>query len=376
MKRVIVFLMALFCISHTQALTATAAEPFTPDEVVPKGLEGVPQNISAALKGISGLVASGSLAIPELSILESGFQEYQASRESCIQDQVRAATFCREETSPDLQKTLAGLNIILAGVNSLAINDTCKTFSKAMSLAQLGITAYTGACGLLRKKCNMSCAAAANGLKKILKGLVSNGATCTSPIPATCPAAYASLNTYKKQIYSQVKLEASMADKRTIHSKEKLCQHTYGLLLASSGVAILSLANSLKQGQQCDEESDAKTSGGNSNSTAPIAPTTPTPTTVSSPPKVPLPPPSSLPQDSQLEVAHASTKPEESIEQRKELIASPAVNSELRDYLPGGKKAVVSGRSETTYPEITGPGGKSNFEKMRIRFRELRLDAD
>lgn len=374
-------LIALLLISVSAQATsvAGAAEPFTPDETVPTGLESVPKNLTAAIKLIS--LNSASLVIPELADLQSGLEMYKANREACLRDQARAATFCREETSPQLQNTLAGLNMVLAGVNSIAVNDSCKSFSKAMTIAQVGITAYTGTCGLLRKKCNLSCAAAANGMKKILKGLMANGATCKPTIlPNICPGALSMLQLHKETAYAQVKLEASLSDKRSLHSKERLCQHTYGLLLASSGVSLLSVAKSLKEGKDCDEQSHSEGSGSSVASAAPVAAATTTTvsneTTPASPttPPTPVSSPETPKEVERLPTSAAEGTIEKRIEINKE--PEPVVNSELREYLPGGRKAVVAGNSSTTYPEITGPGGKSNFEKMRIRFRELRLDAD
>ncbi|WP_374074485.1 hypothetical protein [Bdellovibrio bacteriovorus] len=366
MKQLFTLIMSLLIsTSASAASAASAAEPFTPDETVPTGLESVPKNLTAVIRTITAM--SGNLNIPELGLLQNGLQMYVSNREACLQDQARAATFCREETSPDLQKTLAGLNLVLAGVNSIAVNDSCKSFSKAMTIAQVGITAYTATCGLLRKKCNMSCAAAANGMKQILKGLMSNGATCKPPVfsPEICTAKLSMLDLEKKAAYHQVTLEASLSDKKSLHSKERLCQHTYGLLLASSGVSLLSVAKSLKEGKNCDEQSHSEGSGGSVASAAPVAAVAATTT-----------PPAPLPETPK-EVERAPTSTTEGVfEKRIEINKEPVVNSELREYLPGGRKAVVAGNSSTTYPEITGPGGKSNFEKMHIRFRELRLDAD
>ncbi len=369
---------AFFC--STALALSPAVEPLTPDEISPAGLEEVPVQVAALIQNVSALPAKvaatggGSvLTIPELQLLQGGLTEYKANRQTCISDQIRAANFCREETSPDLQKTLSGINLILAAANTVAVKDACSSFSKAISLAQLGLTGYTATCGILRKKCNLSCASAADGLKKIIQGLTSGKATCTPGTnPTACPEGITQLKALKEQIYVELKKEISLTDKRSIHSKEKLCQHTYGLLLISAGASIFSLANSLKEGQQCEDQSSGeKSSPATTSATATSSPATPVVANTSSASETKPAATSTMTVVAPAEViTPITTTTAPAIETKHALNA----NSELREYLPGGSKAVPP--ETPAHPDITAPDGKSNFQKMRIRFQELGLDRD
>ncbi|WII72134.1 hypothetical protein QJS83_16855 [Bdellovibrio sp. 22V] len=369
-------LFSLNTMAESAAGTAAAAiEPYTPAEANPTGLEEVEANLTAIVTKMSALPANAAAAgakmtIPELTVIKAGLELYRTNRETCIADQVRASNFCREETSPHLQTAAQGINLALAGIN--AANDSCKAFSKAMSVAQAGLTAYTAACGVLRKKCNMSCTAAASGMKKILEGLVATGATCVPTNPAAgavCPGLIGNLESLKKAAYGEVKKEASLSDKRSLHSKEKMCQHTYGLLLLSSGASILSLAKSVKEGKDCDEQTDgAAVSGGG---TA----TTPSQTPPAGVETEPAPAQSST--NHGILTTPTNVQPPPVAESSQDSRQSMSLNSDrsgLRAYLPGGSKAVVE--AKPLHPDITSAGGKTNFQKMRIRFQELRLNSE
>ncbi|KYG61856.1 hypothetical protein AZI85_06475 [Bdellovibrio bacteriovorus] len=407
MKTVVTFLsvlsLSLSSVADPSAAVgvASAVEPLTPDELVAVGLEEVPVNLKAIIKKIEALPASVAamdpgavLQIPEFASFQKGFQTYEAHRKTCINDQTRAAKLCREETSPNLQTTLQGVNLVLAGVNSLAVNDACKSFSKAMTLAQAGITAYTVACGAMQKKCDMSCSAAASGMKEMIQALHVSKATCTpGQTGAGCTEGMSQLETLYNKAYTEMKKEISLQSKKTLHSKEQLCKKTYGLLLASSAASLVSIVSSLKQGKSCDEESNGSEGGGggtaavvvsekqNTSSSQSATPfqtaTTPASTTevAASAPTTPV--ASASPESGN---RPSDTVPVDAPNSRRELASAtietaPPQDSELRKYLPGGSKAAAS-VAKDPHPDITSAGGKTNFEKMRNRFWELGLQGD
>ncbi|KYG68038.1 hypothetical protein AZI87_01870 [Bdellovibrio bacteriovorus] len=407
MKTVMTFLsvlsLSLPAVAEPSAAgAATAAvEPLTPDELIAVGLEEVPVNLKAIIKKIDALPAAVSamdpgaqLVIPELPSFKKGFQAYEANRKTCINDQTRAAKLCREETSPNLQTTLQGVNLVLAGVNSLAVNDACKSFSKAMTLAQAGITAYTVACGAMQKKCDLSCSAAASGMKEMIQALHVSKATCTpGQTGAGCTEGMSQLESLYNKAYTEMKKEISLQSKKTLHSKEQLCKKTYGLLLASSAASLVSIVSSLKQGKSCDEESNGSEGGGGgtaavalsekqettSSQTATPSQSSATPTRATEvAPSLSSSPTSSAASESANRTS--DTVAIEAPNSRRELASSPtetvpSQDSELRKYLPGGSKAAAS-VSADPHPDITSAGGKSNFEKMRNRFWELGLQGD
>lgn len=250
---------------------------WSPNEAAPGSYGHIPGEIKTIMAKIAAMPArvsasGGQLTMPSFPAGQKAAATYVAQRPVCFADQARASMICREETSPNLQTTLQGVNLVMSGINSLAVNDACKGFSKAMSVAQAGITAYTAACGLLRKKCNMSCTSAGTGFKALAKYVVTPDETCTGGTPsgmAECSAALAEIKTLKGQMDQMLSQDGSQSVEGTLHNKANLCQHTYGMLLASAGASILSLANSVKQGQQCDEESDATGTSGTTTATSP-----------------------------------------------------------------------------------------------------------
>ncbi|WP_373997981.1 hypothetical protein [Bdellovibrio bacteriovorus] len=380
---------------------AAAVEPLTPDELVAVGLEEVPVHLKAIIKKIEALPASvaamdpgAELQIPELPSFKKGFLAYEANRKTCINDQTRAAKLCREETSPNLQSTLQGVNLVLAGVNSLAVNDACKSFSKAMTLAQAGITAYTVACGAMQKKCDLSCSAAASGMKEMIQALHVSKPTCTPGETGTgCTKGMSQLETLYNNAYAEMKKEISLQSKKTLHSKEQLCKKTYGLLLVSSAASLVSIVSSLKQGKSCDEDSNGSEGGGGGTAAVAVSGKQDTSSSQSATPSQSPTAPSSTSEVAVSTPAASVTSPTpespnrtsdpvttEAPVSRRELASAnaesvPPQDSELRKYLPGGSKAAAS-VAKDPHPDITSAGGKTNFEKMRNRFWELGLQGD
>lgn len=378
--------------SASAGAAPAAVEPLTPDELIAVGLEEVPVNLKAIIKKIEALPASVAamdpgalLKIPELPSFKKGFLAYEANRKTCINDQTRAAKLCREETSPNLQSTLQGVNLVLAGVNSLAVNDACKSFSKAMTLAQAGITAYTVACGAMQKKCDLSCSAAASGMKEMIQALHVSKATCTpGQTGAGCTEGLSQLETLYNKAYTEMKKEISLQSKKTLHSKEQLCKKTYGLLLVSSAASLVSIVSSLKQGKSCDEDSNGSEGGGGGTAAVAVSEKQDTSSSQSATPSQNSTAPASTSEVAVSPPAASVTSPTpettEAPISRRELASAnaesvPPQDSELRKYLPGGSKAAAS-VAKDPHPDITSAGGKTNFEKMRNRFWELGLQGD
>ena len=360
--------------------------PFSPDENIPQGLDEVPGRLNQLVNQLAAMPAKAQgtgalLTLPQLPEMQAGLQAYQKSRETCIADQARASKFCREETNPELQGTLATVNLILAGANSLAINDSCKTMSKAVGVAQLGLTAYTGTCGALRAKCNLSCNTAGGGMKQMTGALVAMATPpCTlSPVPGTNPAACTIAQTETQGILEQIKAEiekeAALKDKRSIHAKQVLCEKGYGFLLGSAALSMASMVSLAKQSKDCDDETKGAgpSSGGGGGapqlSTAPAPSSTATPEPLKNEPEV-VAPANANP--------NANANTESSAESQGSLTAEPVASqeesSELRAFLPGGERATAS--VPEVNPEVTSATGMSNFEKMNLRFKELGIDGN
>jgi hypothetical protein len=414
LKLLMSLLMVLHCTSAFAdglgPVLGAPVEPMVPGESVPLGLEDVPPALTTAINNIAGLPAyvaaaggGSQMVIPEITTLQNGLKMYMANRQACIADQPRAAMFCREETSPGLQSTLQKVNLGLAAVNSLAVNDACKAISKALMVAQLGVTAYTVTCGMLQKKCNMSCSATAMGMKEILKGLVTPGATCTPGMnPVICPEAMGLLESYKQSALAQVKREAVPTDPKTIYFKEHRCAGTYTMLLASAGLSIISMVKTMQGTKQCDKDSDGGASGGSSGSattatqnlpgsagssevvsSTPVTSTPVTSTPVTSTPVTTTPTPEQNLGSTIGVAAPAGTQQTRNRESASVGGASASPDrdpSGLRAYLPDGTKAVpvtaASAEEIEARKQISPMHGPSNFEKMRVRMREIGLPLE
>jgi len=319
-----------------------------------------------------------------------------ANRATCIADQARASGFCRSETNPELQTQLAVINGIIAGVNTVAVNDACSTASKVMGLAQMALTGYTAACGLMRKKCEMSCTQSGNGMKQILQALHVSTATCAG-IPVACAEGMALLETYRGEGTALAMREASISDPKSIHAKLNLCTATYGLLLVSAGLSIMSVAKTFSGSQKCDDDSKSngsgasagKGSGGTPVTSAPATSTTPVASegqsTMGTTEMTPLGNPS-MSRSTAAESTPTTAPGQDpsapttvivplSDESRSRTGTNIKGNSELRAYLPDGEKAAVAAKGQIPRPiDITAPNGPTNFEKMRNRFNGLGLD--
>ncbi|MFS4457951.1 hypothetical protein [Bdellovibrio sp. HCB2-146] len=422
--------LAILAATHFLALNSyafgpAAISPLTPDEVAPAGNEDIPPAISAAIEKIAAtpamVAAAGGgaqLILPEAAQLKAEFATYSASRKQCFADQVTASKICRSETNPNLQTTVMAING-LVGVASVAMNDSCSKFKQAMGLANAAMTAYTVACGALRVKCNMSCSTAIKSLMKILdiaiklnSAVGSESLRCTPGLnPSICYEAGIQIAKAAQEIMTATKRDMATTDKLTLHGKQKTCEQSYGMLLASAGVGIMGMFKGLKEGKNCDE--DTNSSGGSSTSTAPaagvgtaasttagnspelagsgsstgttsgtttVATGTPSSYSTSSDGRIPtlvtVDPPTTTPDTPTSGTSDSLSR----VKTQSRGTASetpPPGNPELRKFLPGGTHdpaAMAGTEKKEEHPDITGPGGKSNFQKMRIRFRELGLE--
>ncbi|WP_413559078.1 hypothetical protein [Bdellovibrio sp. HCB209] len=189
--------------------------------------------------------------------------KYQENRENCITRQNAAAWACIEKLSPAIQDGVAGLNILISTVGSAAVNDSCSTFAKAMDIAKYAFTAYTAACGAAKAGCGLSCVAARSALENLNKTLYSQPVVECVPQPTDAASAAACekmrLDYYavRKKMTENVKLELVESDKKSMAGKAEVCTGKYVQLLASGAAGIYGIAQSLKQGKSCEEESSA-----------------------------------------------------------------------------------------------------------------------
>ncbi|WP_347355886.1 hypothetical protein [Bdellovibrio sp.] len=245
------------------------------DDEANKGLDDVYTNIQTGLnqvlsayKVISGNMPGVVVTAPGYETLISSGHKYVDNRDNCISRQGKAATACLENLSEDLQTGIASINMLLSTVGSAAVTDTCSTFSKAMDVAKGAMTAYTSACGVMKAGCGWSCVQTRGGLEGLGKGLKASeaGTTCKPIVPpnhpqyaqmqAACSTFIADYGAGLKILAANIPKDLNAKDKKAVAGKAALCTGKYAMLLASAGTGILSLANSLKQGKDCKDNTD------------------------------------------------------------------------------------------------------------------------
>lgn len=244
------------------------------DDEKDKGLDDVYSNIQQGLKQVYESYKSIS-TFPGVAVQAPGYEtiissghKYIDNRDNCISRQGKAATACLEHLSENLQSGIASVNMLLSTVGSAAVTDTCSTFSKAMDVAKGAMTAYTAACGVMKAGCGWSCVQTRSGLEGLGKGLKASsaGTSCKVMLPETSPGYVAAeqacsnfISNYRTGLATldaNVPKDLDAKDKKAIAGKAALCTGKYALLLASGATGILSLANSLKQGKECKDNTD------------------------------------------------------------------------------------------------------------------------
>nr|BFD68856.1 hypothetical protein HAGR004_38780 [Bdellovibrio sp. HAGR004] len=245
------------------------------DDEANKGLDDVYTNIRTGLEQVLNAYKTISGNMPGVTIVTPGYQEivnyghkYVDNRDNCISRQGKAAMACLENYSEDLQTGIASINMLLSTIGSAAVNDTCSTFSKAMDVAKGAMTAYTSACGVMKAGCGWSCVQTRGGLEGLTKGLKASeaGTSCKPVVPpnhpqyaqfqAACSTFISEYGAGLKTLAANIPKDLNAKDKKAVAGKAAICTGKYAMLLASAGTGILSLANSLKQGKDCKDNTD------------------------------------------------------------------------------------------------------------------------
>ncbi len=205
-------------------------------------------------------VQSAALAAP--------LQKYTGGKPSCVRDQESADMVCRDSTSPELASTVSKVNMALSMLGSVAVKDACSNFAKIMDIAKAGLSAYTATCGALKANCSSSCVkteAALINLQKLLNketGAATMRMECNPQTPqyGDCMICQNYILTERhvwiQKTITTIAQELNKTETKSISGKVTLCVGKYAELLTSAGMGILSVANSIKQGQDCGKATD------------------------------------------------------------------------------------------------------------------------
>lgn len=223
------------------------------------------QEIATIVGELNLLVAENAAIVtfPSHVKLVAAQQKYSVDKASCISRHASAASACLESLSPNITTGITTLNTLLSTVGGATVNDSCSTFAKAMNAAKAAMTAYTAACGTMKAGCGLSCVSSRTGLESLqllaAKGLwqCTPAAAADQVTRALCAQKGAQYLALAKTLIKPIKEELNANEKSSIAGKASLCTEKYAHLITSGVTGILSLMNSAKQGNKCDEQTAA-----------------------------------------------------------------------------------------------------------------------
>lgn len=209
--------------------------------------------------------AGGSVDMNLHNKLKEASSTYSGMHGSCVKTQATASWWCREETSPNLQKTLNDVNVVGSLLIGAAVKDSCSNFGKVAKIAQAGLTAYTASCSTARAACDAACSAVKSNLDRIKAIEVSNlqcgtmGPPLNESIQA-CNNLNSLLSKYAAESKNVIEPDSSDKVPNSIARKKTACSYEYTNMLISAGTGIASMINSFKQGQSCDKATNGTSS--------------------------------------------------------------------------------------------------------------------
>ncbi|MBO9665495.1 MAG: hypothetical protein J7501_01605 [Bdellovibrio sp.] len=252
MRKFIVLILFMFLGSlnaYSASTTTSSGAASGGDDDAGQSLETVYSQIAANVKSLTAKLTLVQDPTAQKS-LTSSFSIYSENRGSCITRQKIAAYACLENLSPIISDATTAINTIAAAVTT-SVNDACSSFSKAMTIAQAAMTTYTAECGVMKANCGWSCSSAKKGLESLKASL---GGTPSCRSQGCDLASYTKLKTETLKLIEQ---ELTAKVTISVAGKNQICTEKYAALLVSGVAGIASIANALKQGKSCDEETSA-----------------------------------------------------------------------------------------------------------------------
>lgn len=242
--------------SSSDVLNETEDGGYTADALKFKGLADIVAKQASA--------TTVALYVDQAAIknFESAATFYNRFHGTCVSTQSKASWWCREKTSPQLQESLNQINMVAGAISGATVNDTCSIFSKAMQLGQAGLTAYTASCSAARAVCESACTTVYTNLERLKKTnfekLKCNLSGRTNNLSAElCTQLDVAVNNASTSFQNEIVKDLNISDPKSIALKHKACTYQYTSMIASAGIGLMSMVNSLKQGQKCDDESSA-----------------------------------------------------------------------------------------------------------------------
>ncbi|UOF02989.1 hypothetical protein [Bdellovibrio reynosensis] len=183
-------------------------------------------------------------------------QRYIDRQPTCVKTHSGAAYACLENWSPNILTGVTTLNTLMSTVGSVAVKDQCSKFARGMDIAKAAMTAYTAACGSAKAGCGFYCVSARDALKDFKKSAArAEAVSCKNPA-AGCGSAVTDFNTSLRSMSKMADDELKGNVQRSTAGKAGLCTEKYANLLTSAVAGIASLMNAIKQGKECEEETE------------------------------------------------------------------------------------------------------------------------
>lgn len=177
------------------------------------------------------------------SAFQEAIKKYSASRQACIDRNQLAGRNCLEKCSQHIQEMVSGAQVLLTGMSQFSIVESCSKMGQAMKLAQMGMSAFTLACGAQKALCENSCGTAIEALETAKKIL--NQPIMPDPDKVGCETA---LVGKQSKLITLGENELAPETKVSMAGKKIECTG-YAANLAAAGLGILS---AIKQGRQAN----------------------------------------------------------------------------------------------------------------------------
>jgi hypothetical protein len=242
-------------------------------EKVPGGLNCARAGIGQFVDQVVNFKLTKVVAAKEITVTHT---KYQEKWNDCQSYQSLAAKVCIADNSEALADGITLINGLLSAGGAASIYDKCTSFGKAMDIGQKALAAYTAACTMARQPCVMFCGDVNESLTKLQTAInkvppagpdarCENGGTAIPPtgdlkadaLNGPCLATYTAFHNTKGNALSAIRAELDKSNIKASGGKFSRCDRKYWQNVASAGVGIMQLANSLKQGEKCKDESSA-----------------------------------------------------------------------------------------------------------------------
>lgn len=230
-----------------------------------KEIDAIPgdfnQQASALLKEALNELAPAAAAVGMNQDFKSIVQQYEEVSKSCGTAAARAETFCVEEKSPLIKKSMtalsAGLPIVQAAMGA---SDTCSKANQLMDVLSKGITLAQGTCAALKATCDITCARVGKNIQEVSNKLKTFAESVQS-------AAYAQKNTTAAteagnasiKIDKFVSADFTPKQSQAVAARVAKCG-AYTETIVKTGLGLMSMAMSNKALKDCKEKTKAAAS--------------------------------------------------------------------------------------------------------------------